>query len=121
TSDTSRSAEGPPYRTVMFMCRLAVGSRQSGPHLHFGFEHDLVLLVYLFLDQLDELEHVIGPAAGVSDDEVGVLVADLGAADLETFQSRMVDQGARAQPAGILEDAPAVLGAQRLGVPLVHP
>src|SRR5688572_2276368 len=44
-----------------------------GPNLHFALERDLVLFVDLLADDLDQLVDVLGAAARMGDDEVGVL------------------------------------------------
>src|SRR4051794_31673979 len=80
------------------------------PNLHFALEMDLVLIPDLLADDLHELHHVVGFRARVGHDEVRVLVAHLSAADAKTLEPRLVDQRAGAEPAGVLEDAPAVLG-----------
>ena len=45
-----------------------------------------MLVVHFLTHDFDEFHHVIGFAAGIGDDEVGVLGADLRAADFETLQ-----------------------------------
>ena len=57
----------------------------------------------------------------MGDDEVGVLLADLRAADPKALERRLIDQRAGAEAARVLEDAAGVLGVQRLAVLLVHP
>src|ERR1700691_38208 len=57
----------------------------------------------------------------MGDDEVGVLGADFGAADAQALEPSLIDQGPGAEAAGVLEDAAAVLGVERLAVALEHP
>jgi len=52
------------------------------PYLNLGFQVNLILIKHLFPNEIDELEHVRRTAAGVGDDEIGVLGADFGTADL---------------------------------------
>src|SRR4051794_25564475 len=73
------------------------------PDLDFRFQMDLIFLKYFFTDNLDHVHHVIGLAAGVGDDEVGVLCAHFRPADLKTFQTGLVDEGPSTQPSRIFE------------------
>src|SRR5689334_19130607 len=62
----------------------------SRPDLHFALQVYAFLLHDPLADGRDEPQDVIGRRAGVGDDEVGVLGADLGAADAEAFQAGLV-------------------------------
>src|SRR6185503_19316017 len=59
--------------------------QSSRPQLDFALQPDFVLLKHFFANDLDQLEHIFRPAAGMGDDEVCKLVADLGLADLEAL------------------------------------
>src|SRR5581483_6942654 len=96
----------------------AAGQNQvSLPDRDLQLQLDVEPLLYAAADQVDQPEHVAGRRARVGDDEVGVAVAYLGAADARAGQAGLLDQGGGAEAARAAEDAARRLEAERL-VPL---
>ena len=77
------------------------------PDLNLKFQLVTELLPDPLANSIDELEHVGGLGAGVSDDEIGVPIGNLGRAMARPFETGLIDQGAcRDVGRGVLEDAP---------------
>jgi hypothetical protein len=88
-----------------------------------GFEPDAEVLEHAPPHLAGDAPDVIGAGPGVSDDEVGVLAADLGLAEAKSLEAQLVDELGRRQLARrVLEVAAArgvverVLAAPQLGV-----
>src|SRR5437868_591606 len=101
---------------MLLIRKIGSSAIASRPNLHFTLQHELVLLVDFFPDDLDELHHVVGQTPRIGDDEIGVLGADFSAADPQTLQPGLVDQRAGAEAARVFENTAAVLGVEWLAV-----
>src|SRR6516165_7187310 len=84
------------------------------PDLDFQFQIDSELLGNFRACQVDELQDVFRGRARMSDDEIGMAVAEFSLAVLRSLKSCLIDEPAGAHPAGILEDAAGRLEGQRL-------
>ena len=75
----------------------------SRPNLDFRFQMDLVFVVNALPNDFDQLEHLVGLAPRMCDDEVRVLCAHLGTPDSQSFEPGLVDQSAERAHKGMLK------------------
>src|SRR5258706_9448249 len=111
-SETSRSAEGPPFNTAMRwgLSLILIFPPQDND---LGMEVDLPRFAGAALDQGDELQHVLGRRPAVVHDEISMDFRNPGRADGKILQAQLVDQFAGGDRPRILEDA---TGARRGGL-----
>ena len=74
------------------------------PNLDFGLKRHAAFFVHAVTQCLDQTQNIGAGATLFGNDEVGMLVADDGAADLQTLEPGTVDQRSRRGPRWVLEE-----------------